>query len=87
MKQKIDFTLLRALFRKQHQERLSAFKKNFDFVGFVMRIVLYGALIAVLSVFLARFADMYLEHSISDTNLVLVTNGLSAWLDCTIRLQ
>ena len=61
MKQKIDFTLLRALFRKQRQERLSAFKKNFDFVGFVMRIVLYGALIAVLSVFLARFADMYLD--------------------------
>ena len=34
-----------------------------------------------------RIFGQIVERSVSDTNLVLVTNGLNAWLDCVIRLQ
>ena len=62
MKDRLDFSLLRALLRKDRQERAAAFKKgNFNAVGFVFRVLLTLALIAVFVIFFGEFLDIYLK--------------------------
>ncbi len=61
MKDKVDFRLVRALLKKGNTERANAFKKgNFDAIGFIVRLVLAGILLAAFIVFYGKFADMYL---------------------------
>ncbi len=60
--EKIDLSLVKALIKKQWQERISAFKKgNFDVIGFLLRLVLIGVFIAVFVVFFGKFFDIYLS--------------------------
>ena len=60
MKDRIDFRLLGALLRKNRREKTSDFRKgHFNAVGFVMRLMLTGALIAVFVIFFGKFLDMY----------------------------
>mgnify|MGYP006987515988 CR=1 FL=1 len=61
MKDRLDSALLRALLRKDRQERAAAFKKgNFNAVGFILRVLLTLALVAVFVVFFGKFLDIYL---------------------------
>ena len=60
MKDRIDFRLLGALLRKNRREKTSDFRKgHFNAVGFCMRLLLAGALIAIFVVFFGKFLDMY----------------------------
>ena len=60
MKDRIDFRLLGALLRKNRREKTSDFRKgHFNAVGFVMRLMLTGALIAVFGIFLGKFHHIY----------------------------
>ena len=62
MKDKIDVSLLKALLRKQRQERASSFKKgNFDAVGFTLRILLTAAFLVIFAIFFGKFSDIYLS--------------------------
>lgn len=62
MKDRLDFSLLGALLRKQRQERAAGFKKgSFNAVGFVFRVLLTLALIAVFVVFFGEFLEIYLS--------------------------
>lgn len=62
MKDRIDFGMVGALLRKQRQEWVASFKKgNFNAVGFVFRVVLIVALVAVFVVFFGNFLDIYLD--------------------------
>ncbi len=62
MKDKIDFRLVKALLRKQRQERRFAFTKgHFDFLGFLLRLVLVGIFVAVFVVFFGKFTGIYLS--------------------------
>ena len=75
MKDKIDFSLLGTLLKKQWRERSAAFRKgNFDAVGFIFRILLTFAFVAVFVVFFGKFLDIYLN---------ITLNGV---LDTTERL-
>lgn len=70
--EKIDFSLVKSILKKQMQEKTSAFKKgNFDFVGFCLRIVLVVAFVAVFVVFFGKFSDIYLtiktQHVLNPT--------------------
>lgn len=61
MKDKLDLRVLGALLRKQRQERAAAFKKgSFNAVGFIFRVLLTLALIAVFVVFFGEFLTIYL---------------------------
>ncbi len=61
MKVKQDLRVVGALLKKNGQERRSVFKqKNFDFLGFVLRILLTAAIVALFAVFFGRFCDIYL---------------------------
>lgn len=63
MKDKIDFSLVRALLRKQRQERHFAYAKgNFDALGFFLRLVLVGIFVAVFVVFFGQFMEIYLQQ-------------------------
>ena len=56
MKDRLDFSLLGALLRKNRQERAAAFKKgNFNAVGFIFRVLLTLVLIAVFVIFFGDF--------------------------------
>ena len=55
----IDCTM--ALIKKRLKEKISSFRKgNFDLTGFILRLVLAGALVAVFSVFFGKFLNVYL---------------------------
>lgn len=69
MNDKLDFSLVRALLKKQWQERAAAFKKgNFDAIGFMLQIALIAAIIAIFVTFFGQFSDIYLG---------IKTNGVS----------
>ena len=60
MKDRLDFSLLGALLRKNRQERAAAFKKgNFNAVGFIFRVLLTLVLIAVFVIFFGEFLEIY----------------------------
>ena len=62
MKDRLDFSLLGALLRKNRQERAAAFKKgNFNAVGFIFRVLLTLVLIAVFVIFFGEFLEIYLK--------------------------
>ena len=61
MKDRVDFSLVRSLLKKEETERANSFRKgNFDAIGFVMRLALAGILLAAFIVFYGKFADVYL---------------------------
>lgn len=61
MKDRADFRVIAALLKKNGQERRSMFKqKNFDFLGFALRVLLTAAIVALFVVFFGRFLDVYL---------------------------
>ncbi len=61
MKGEADFRVIAALLKKSGQERRSMFKeKNFDFLGFFLRLVLTAAIVVLFVVFFGRFCDVYL---------------------------
>ena len=70
MRDKIDFSLVGALLRKQRQERRYIFRKgNFDFLGFLLQIALIGTFVAFFVIFFGRFMDIYLTiktHNMPD---------------------
>ncbi len=52
---------VRAILRKGGQERRSAFRAGqFDFVGFLLRLVLVAAIVALFVLFFGRFVDVYM---------------------------
>ena len=58
---RIRLGAVRALLRKGRQERRSMFKAGqFDFLGFLLRVVLVGAIVALFVIFFGRFIDVYL---------------------------
>lgn len=62
MKGKSNFRVIFALLKKSGQERRSMFKqKNFDFLGFFLRIVLTAAIVTLFVIFFGRFCDVYLS--------------------------
>ena len=61
MKDRLDFNLLSALLKKQRREGLASFRKgNFNAVGFIFRVLLTLALVAVFVVFFGNFLEIYL---------------------------
>ncbi len=70
MRDKIDFSLVGALLRKQRQERRYVFSKgHFDVLGFLLQIALIATFAAFFVVFFGRFIDIYLTiktHSLPD---------------------
>lgn len=61
MKDRIDFFLVKSLLKKHLTEYSNGFKKgNFDVVGFIMKLVLVGAFIAIFVIFYGRFAEIYM---------------------------
>lgn len=60
-REKINFRTVKALLRKEFEEKRSVFKTGqFDIVGFILRIVLIGAMIALFVVFFGRFTGVYM---------------------------
>ena len=69
MRDRIDFRLLGALLKKNRRENTSSFRKgNFDAVGFVMRLLLAGAFIAIFVIFFGKFVDMYLGIKLNNVS-------------------
>ena len=61
MKDRLDFNLLSALLKKQRREGLASFRKgNFNAVGFIFRVLLTLALVAVFVVVFGNFLEIYL---------------------------
>lgn len=60
MKERIDFKLVKSLLKKLLIERAYNFKrKNFDAVGFALRLLIVAACLAVFIIFYGRFVDIY----------------------------
>ncbi len=56
----VNLRTVRALLRKGQEERRSQFKAGqFDFLGFLLRLVLVGAIVALFVVFFGQFTEMY----------------------------
>ncbi len=85
MKDRINYTQVRTLLRKQIQERGSAYRKgNFDFFGFLIHWVLLLVFLAVFIIFFGRFTDIYL--SIKTNGLVLMQTRLFELLSMAYML-
>lgn len=62
MKEKIDFSLIGALLKKQRIETIYPYRKGqFDVIGFLLKLILIGAIIALFAVFFGKFTDMFLK--------------------------
>lgn len=62
MKEKIDFSLIKSLLRKQAIERTYGYKRgNFDIVGFILRLLIIAAFMAVFIIFFGKFAGIYTQ--------------------------
>ncbi len=62
MKDKIDFSVVGTLLKKQLKERSSSYRKgNFDAVGFILRWALVAVFAAVFIIFFGRFTEIYLS--------------------------
>ncbi len=60
MKDRVDFSLVGALLRKQAIERRYGFRKgNFDIIGFLLRAVLVALFVTIFVIFFGRFAAIY----------------------------
>lgn len=61
MKNNADLSLFKALLKKQSIEAKYPFKRgNFDILGFIIKLVLTAAIIALFAIFFGKFADLYL---------------------------
>ncbi len=62
MKEKINFHLIKTLLKKQFIERTYGYKrKNFDVVGFILRLAIIAMLMTVFIIFFGRFMDIYIS--------------------------
>ena len=56
----VNFRMVGALLRKGREERRSMFKAGqFDLLGFLLRVLLAGAIVALFVVFFGRFVGVY----------------------------
>lgn len=54
--------VLAALINKQRLEKLYIFRRgNFDILGFIIKLILAAAIVALFAIFFGRFADIYLK--------------------------
>ncbi len=68
----VNFRTVRALLRKNGQERRSMFRAGqFDFFGFLLRILLIAAIVALFVMFFGRFVDVYVSIKINDKTDVM----------------
>lgn len=75
VRDRLDWSLVGALLRKQRVERRFGFTKgNFDAVGFILRLVLVAVFVAVFVIFFGRFAAIY--TTIKTNNVPDVTQRL-----------
>ncbi len=74
----INFRTVGALLRKGKEERRSMFKAGqFDLLGFLLRVLLAGAIVALFVIFFGRFVDVYVAIKTGGkTNLVARSNEL-----------
>lgn len=62
MRDKLDLRLVRTLLKKQWIERTYGYKRgNFDIVGFILRLLLIAAFMAVFIIFFGKFTDIYIS--------------------------
>ena len=62
MKEKANSRLLKALLKKNFIERTYSYKrKNFDVIGFILRLAIIAMFMAVFIIFFGRFMDIYLS--------------------------
>ena len=60
MKDRLDFSIIKALLRKQFIEETYSYKKgHFDVIGFILRLLIVAAFVTVFVIFFGKFVDIY----------------------------
>ena len=60
MKDRLDFSIIKALLKKQFIEETYAYKKgHFDIVGFILRLLIVAAFVTVFVIFFGKFVSIY----------------------------
>lgn len=68
MKDRLDFSVVRALLRKHRIERRFSFRKgHFDIIGFLLRLVLAAIFVSVFIIFFGRFLGIYVTIPLTET--------------------